>query len=106
MPKYLFTGSYSPAGAAGVLKEGGTGRADAARALIESVGGSLETIYWTFGERDFIVIADLPDDTAAASASITVGASGSISVSTTKLLTAKDLDEAVGRTAAYRPPGQ
>jgi uncharacterized protein with GYD domain len=106
MPKYLFRGRYSQSGAAGVMKEGGSGRTKAAAQLIESAGGTLEALYWTFGEDDFIVIADMPDQAAAAAVSLTVGASGAIHVTTTPLLTASDVDEMASRSADYRPPGQ
>jgi uncharacterized protein with GYD domain len=105
MPKYLFRGSYTAAGAAGVLKEGGSARAAAAEALIKSVGGTVESNYWAFGEDDFFIVADLPDAAAAAAASLTVGASGAVRVTTTQLMAAGELDEATRRRADYRPPG-
>ena len=105
MPKYLFRASYSAAGAAGVLKEGGTGRVKAIEALVKSVGGTLETAYWVMGADDFLLIADLPDTAAAAAASLTVGASGVASVTTSELLTAADVDEIAKRRVEYRPPG-
>jgi uncharacterized protein with GYD domain len=105
MPKYLYHGSYTADGAEGVLKEGGSARARAAAELIESVGGTLEAIYWTFGHHDFVVIADMPDQAAAAAVSLKVGTSGTTRVSTTPLLTAADVDEIAGRSVSYRPPG-
>ena len=105
MPKYLFRASYTAQGAAGVLKEGGSGRASAVEQLVSSVGGTVEAQYWAFGEDDYFLIADLPDGAAAAAASMTVGASGAARVTTAELLTAEDLDEAVRRSPQYRAPG-
>lgn len=105
MPKYLFRASYSAAGAAGVLKEGGTARMKAVQALVASVGGTVDTAYWAMGADDFLLIADLPDAKSAAAASLTVGASGAASVTTSELLTAADVDELVRRRVEYRPPG-
>lgn len=105
MPKYLFRASYSAAGAAGLLKEGGTARAKVVQALVESGGGKVEAIYWAMGADDFLLIADLPNTAAAAAASLTVGASGAASVTTSELLTAADVDELVKRRIDYRPPG-
>ncbi len=105
MPKYLFIGRYSPEGARGVMKEGGTGRRKAAEQVINSVGGKIEANYWAFGEDDFYIIADLPDNAAAAAASMTVAASGAVGLRTVVLITAEELDEATQRTAEYRPPG-
>jgi uncharacterized protein with GYD domain len=105
MPKYLFRASYSTAGAAGVLKEGGTARVKVVEALVKSAGGKVESAYWAMGADDFLLIADLPNTAAAAAASLTVGASGAASVTTSELLTAADVDEIAKRRIVYRPPG-
>ena len=105
MPKYLFRASYSAAGSAGVLKEGGTARVKVVQALVESAGGKVEVAYWAMGADDFLMIADLPNTAAAAAASLTVGASGAASVQTSELLTAADVDEIAKRRIDYRPPG-
>jgi uncharacterized protein with GYD domain len=72
---------------------------------VESVGGKVEAAYWAMGADDFILIADAPDTAAAAAASLTVGASGAASVTTSELLTAADVDEIAKRRVEYRPPG-
>jgi uncharacterized protein with GYD domain len=105
MPKYLFRASYSAAGAAGILKEGGTARVDAITKLVASAGGKVESMYWAMGADDFLLIADLPDTASAAAASLTVGASGVASVTTSELLTATDVDAIAKRRVDYRPPG-
>ena len=105
MPKFLFRASYTAAGAAGVLKDGGSGRAKAVESLAKSVGGSIESMYWALGADDFFCIAELPDTAAAAALSLTVGASGAASITTTQLLTAADVDDIVSRRVEYRPPG-
>lgn len=105
MPKYLFRASYTTAGAAGLLKEGGTSRVKAITALVESSGGKVECAYWAMGADDFLLIADLPNTSAAAAASLNVGASGAASVTTSELLTAAEVDEIAKRRIDYRPPG-
>jgi uncharacterized protein with GYD domain len=105
MPKYLLRASYTASGAAGLLREGGTGRLKAITTLVEGAGGKVESAYWVMGEDDFIMIADLPDVTAVAAASLTVGASGAAEVTTAELLTAAQVDEATKRRVDYRPPG-
>ena len=42
MPKYLLRASYTQAGAQGLIKDGGTKRAEVVRAAAASVGGSAE----------------------------------------------------------------
>lgn len=105
MPKYMITGSYNADGAKGLLSEGGTGRRAAVEALVASVGGTLETMYYMFGNDDVIVIADVPSDEAAAAVALTVGASASVSIRTNVLLTPEQVDEAARQSPAYRPPG-
>ena len=105
MAKFLFQASYTREGLQGLLKDGGTRRREAAEQLLAGVGGSLEAFYYGFGDNDLYIIADLPDDAAATAASLTIGASGAGSVKTTVLLTPETVDEAVGRTIDYSPPG-
>jgi uncharacterized protein with GYD domain len=105
MAKYLFSATYTPAGAKGLLAEGGSAREKAVERLVKSVGGKVESMYWAFGATDFYLICDLADAAAAAALSLTVSASGAVQVGTSPLLTAKDLDEAAKRTVDYRAPG-
>jgi len=73
--------------------------------LVTSVGGRVEAAYWAFGDADFVMIAELPSNAAAAAAATRVSATGTSAVSTTVLLTAADFDEARGIGATFRPPG-
>ena len=105
MPLYLFQGTYSREGAAGLLREGGTKRRAAVEALVKNLGGRLEAFYYGFGETDLFMIVELPDHIAAASASLIVVASGAGSWRTTVLLSAEEMDRVTKSGAAYRPPG-
>ena len=105
MPKFMFQGSYTPSGAAGLMKEGGSGRARETESLVQGLGGKVEAYYFAFGEVDFVLIADLPDDASAVAASLTAGSSGAIKVTTTRLLTPSDIDAASGIDVGYRAPG-
>jgi uncharacterized protein with GYD domain len=105
MGHFLLKGSYSQAGIQGVLKDGGTGRRAAIDALVKSVGGTIEACYWALGEDDIFVIAELPDNESAAAVAATVGATGAISIRTTVLLSAADVDAAVAKHPSYRAPG-
>ncbi len=61
--------------------------------------------HYMFGEDDYIVIAELPDNAAAMAIAATVGATGTSSVTTTVLLEAAEVDEALARRTIYRAPG-
>ena len=74
MGKYLVIASYTPEGAEGILKDGGSARRKAVKTLAASVGGKLESFYFAFGEADAYTIAELPDATTAAAVSLAVNA--------------------------------
>jgi uncharacterized protein with GYD domain len=105
MPRFLARSSYSVDGLKGLLKEGGTSRRAAVEKLVEGLGGRLEAMYYAFGEDDVLVIAEYPDNVTAAAASLTVAASGAVSVKTVVLLTPEEIDEAAKKSVDYRPPG-
>lgn len=105
MPKYLITGSYSTQGIKGVIAEGGTGRVAAVRSLLEKLGGTLESMYFAFGSDDWYITVDLPDNVSAATASLTVAATGSINPRVVVLLTPEEVDAAARKTPDYRAPG-
>ena len=105
MSKYMFTANYTADGVKGLQKAGAASRVAAISDMCQGLGGSLESFHFAFGESDAFVICDLPDDTAAAAAAFTVGASAATTVVTTKLLTVEEADAALGRSVAYRPPG-
>lgn len=108
MPKYMLKASLTQEGAAGLLKEGGTGRREAITKLVESMGGTLESLYFAFGDTDVYVIADAPEPASVVAASLTVSSTGIGGISTTVLLTPEDLDAArdTAGQIEYRPPGQ
>jgi uncharacterized protein with GYD domain len=106
MPKYLLTVSYTAEGAKGLQKDGGSKRRAAAKTMVESLGGKLEVFYYAFGARDVFAIADLPDASTAAAASIALSASGAVNSELTVLLTPEDVDAAVKKSATYTPPGR
>ena len=74
MPKYLLKATYTAEGVRGVIKEGGTRRVAAARALVESLGGTIEAFYFSHGEADAVVICDFPDVSSALAGVMAVSA--------------------------------
>jgi uncharacterized protein with GYD domain len=104
MAKYLFEGNYVGDGVKGLMNEGGTARRNAAAAAMESVGGTLDCMYYAFGDTDIYGIADLPDVASAAAVSLLINASGVVEVRLTPLLDVSDLDAAAQKTPSYTPP--
>lgn len=105
MPRYLFEARYSLDGVRGVRSAGGSSRRDAVASVAESVGGTLESFHFAFGETDAYVIAELPDNEAAAAIALTVNAAGGATVRTVALLSPEEVDAAAQRSVEYRPPG-
>lgn len=105
MAKYLFEVSYTLDGIKGVKAKGGSARQAAAKAAIESAGGTLDAYYFAFGGTDVYVIADFPDNVSAASLTLTVAAGGGATVKTVVLVTPEEIDQAVEKSVSYAPPG-
>jgi uncharacterized protein with GYD domain len=105
MPKYLWQASYNSDGVKGVVKEGGTGRRQAIESLVTGAGGTVEAFYFSFGDDDVVVIADLPDEETATAIALTVNSGGLVSIKTTVLLTPDEVDAAAKKSVDYRPPG-
>ncbi len=105
MPKYLIKASYTPEGARGLAKEGGSGRREAIAKLAEDSGGSLESLYFAFGQTDAYVVCDMPDNATAAAVALAVNSSGAATAETVVLMTPEEVDQAVTKSVDYRPPG-
>jgi uncharacterized protein with GYD domain len=106
MSKYLIRGSYAGEGLKGLLKDGGSQRRDTVAKVLEGMGGKLEGFYWAFGDDDVFAICDMPDNVTAAALSLVVNANGAVSIKTTVLMTAEEIDQATKKTVNFRPPGQ
>ena len=106
MAKYLLQVSYTPEGTKGLLKDGGSKRRESARAAVSSVGGSLEAMYYAFGDHDAFVIVDMPDAVSVVAASLAINASGAVTVKTTVLITPEEVDAATKKSPTYTPPGR
>lgn len=105
MPKFLIKASYSPEGARGLLKEGGTARRAAIQKLIEGIGGKVEAFYYAYGQDDAYVITDVPDAASGIAISLAVNASGAVRLSTVPLITPEEIDAAIKKSIPYRAPG-
>ena len=106
MPKYLLEVNYTVEGVRGLKAEGGSARVAAATALVESLGGTVDSFHFALGETDAYVIIDMPDAVSAAAGALAVNAGGGATVRTIALLTAAEADAAAAKKSLYRPPGK
>ncbi len=105
MPKYLIQASYSAEGLKGLMKDKASGRRAAVTAAVTSVGGTVESLYYSFGDYDAIVLVDAPDNISVAAVSLAASAAGLARVTTTPLLTVEETDQALEKAVQYTPPG-
>ena len=76
--------------------------------LAQSVGGSLESYYWMFGQYDGAAIVSVPDSHTAAALSLAVASSGAFrGLETHELIEASDLTAIAERAKGitYQAPG-
>ncbi|POX52707.1 GYD domain protein [Streptomyces sp. Ru71] len=105
MPKFLIQATYTPEGTKGLLKEGASGRRAAVERVVGGLGGSVEAMYFAFGEDDLVLVIDLPDPVSMAAISLTVKASGALTTRATPLLSVDEIDQATRRQVDFRAPG-
>ncbi|MET4093867.1 GYD domain-containing protein [Arthrobacter sp. UYCu712] len=106
MTKYLFEANYVGDGIKGLMREGGTKRREALVEALNSVGGTLESFYYAFGDTDVLGVFEIPDQSDAAALSLMINSTGSVNVHLKPLMTPEDLDKAARKTLSYRAPGQ
>ncbi len=106
MAKYLYLASYTPEGLKGLFKDGGSKRREELGVAVKELKGTLETLYFAFGDNDVYSIVDVPDNVSAATIALKINASGAAKVKTVVLLTPEQIDEATKINISYRPPGQ
>jgi uncharacterized protein with GYD domain len=106
MPTYMIQGSYTSAAIAAMVKKP-EDRSVAVRGLVESLGGKMEGFWLSFGEHDFVGIAQFPDSHAAAAFALAAAAGGAVhNFKTVELITGAEAMKAFKKagSAKYRPP--
>ena len=107
MARYMIQASYTKEAAAALVKKP-EDRSLAVRPLLEKLGGRLLDFYFSLGDYDVVLIAELPNDTAALAAGLAAVTPGHLSkIKTTVLLTPEETVTAMKQAAVttLRPPG-
>ena len=110
MAIYITQGRYTPDAVKGMVANP-ENREKAVADLMEKAGAKLLAHYLTFGEYDFLSIAEAPNEEVMASALIAGAASGGIShLRTSVAMTAKDAVKAFKSAGtlskSFKPPGR
>jgi uncharacterized protein with GYD domain len=107
MPLYLSKFSYTPETWARLMANPEDRRA-AARAYIESVGGTLHGFWYAFGTHDGYNLWEAPDNVSMAAVALALSAGGALrTIETTPLLTVEETLTALRQASQvrYRAPG-
>ncbi len=108
MPLFMSQFSYTPEAWA-ALTQNPEDRSEPLRRLLESMGGRLVSMHYSFGEYDGLIILEAPDEKTAAAGVLAAVSAGHVkAIKTTTLLTVDDAMEVFRRAgeATYRAPGQ
>ena len=85
MATYVSLVRYTDQGIRNV-KESAT-RLDAAKKLFQSAGGEIKQFYLAMGRYDILIVAEAPDDEAAARVTLSLGALGNVRTETLRVFT-------------------
>jgi uncharacterized protein with GYD domain len=103
MPIYITQGRYTRDAIKGMIVKP-EDRADAIARLLSKIGGRLLGYYLTFGEYDFLAIAEAPNDVQMAAALLAVGGGGGVTdVRTTVAMTSVEAKGAFAAASDLAP---
>src|SRR5688572_10422060 len=105
MPHYLIQAAYTPAALATLIQKP-QDHIGVVRAAVEKIGGKVVGGWFSFGEYDVVLIAELPDNVSAAAFAVAAAAGGALKANkTTPLLTGEETVEMLkrARKTSYRP---
>lgn len=95
MPTYVVLGNFTQEGIKEIKND--PERLNAAKQVVESVGGEIKGFYYTMGQYDFVAVAECPDLKASETikatmqALFTIGSAGAVK---TETLVALPIEEA------------
>jgi uncharacterized protein with GYD domain len=106
MPLFLSQVAYNEEGWQALVSNP-QNRLEAIRPVVDKLGGRIINAYFAFGDYDFILISEFPNNVTAAALAIAAAAGGAVkSIKTTPLMDAAEGLEAVRKAASsgYRAP--
>ncbi len=108
MPRYMIHASYTAEAIAAFVSKP-QDRTPGIRALVEKMGGKLDSFEYTLGEHDVMATYTAPDDITSAAISLAVTSAGHLkSFETTKLLSPQEFTQAMQKAggANYQAPSR
>ena len=110
MPLYMYRVGYTAESWAAQVQKP-TNREEAIRPAVRALGGKILSFYYAFGEDDVILIAQFPDNKAAAAMALAADSGGALThITTTPLMTVAEgmsaMRQAKKATGRYTPPSK
>ena len=108
MGYYLYQGAYTSDALKTLIKKP-INRLDVIRKAVEELGGTVEGLWFSFGEYDVVLILQMPDNVSVAALSLAVAAGGAIQKGKTTPLMTTDEGLAAMKKAghsSYKAPGK
>src|SRR5688500_17296882 len=108
MPRFITFFSYTGEATKAMIEQP-SDREAAAKAIVESVGGTLVSFYWMMGAHDGFLITDLPDGLTGVALSAATSATGVIGDLESHQIFGHEeqaliVQKAAIERGAYRPP--
>jgi uncharacterized protein with GYD domain len=108
MPIYMYQAAYSTQSWAAQLKDPQNRVETTGRKLCEAAGGKLLGGWYCFGDYDFVIIADMPNNESMTALALAAAAGGAIkSAKTTVLMPGTEIVSALKKATAvakdYKP---
>lgn len=95
MVTYVVLGNFTDQGVRNVKDS--PKRADAFKEMAKTFGVTVKEIVWTQGRYDVVTILEAPDEDAAMSLSLSLGALGNVRTETLRAFSAADMTKIVGK---------
>lgn len=99
MPHYLIQAAYTPEALRAMIQDP-KDRTTALQKPIESLGGKIHNLLFSFGDYDAVMLLEMPNNVAVAAIALAIGAGGACkNVKTTPLMTAAEGIDALKQAA-------
>ncbi len=103
MPIFITQGRYTQSAMTEMIASP-EDRAEAVEKIVTAAGGKLHSYYMTFGEYDFLTIADAPDEKAMLAALAVAAAGGGVTdLKTTIAVNSADMKDALEKAKSLAP---
>jgi uncharacterized protein with GYD domain len=108
MPIYMYQAAYTAESWAAQLKNPQNRVEAVGRKVCETAGGKLLNAWYCFGDYDFVIVADMPDNASMTAVAVAVAAGGAVkSGKTTVLMPGTEIVSALQKASSvakdYKP---